>query len=201
MSSILTLRSIACSALIIFLIYNFTTLSSYICLPSGLPSSSLHTTAATMASPSHLQISLAQKSKSPPTITIRVKNTHPDTPLTFVTWNTPLDPSALPLGVISVADAASGERLNKDTIKIGRKTPPAPDQFVTIAPGEAREQDLELKGPLVPLDKASGKLKVSCKGAWGDVWAGESVGPSEWQEKSGKGLNGEYESEALEVEL
>ncbi|EOD49983.1 hypothetical protein GTA08_BOTSDO01757 [Neofusicoccum parvum] len=201
----LTFRSFAFAAFLIFLVFNLAyNLKAYVCLPSGLTSTPFFTSSsATMASPSHLQVSLAQKSKSPPTVTLRVKNTHPDTALTFVTWNTPLDGAILPLGNLAITHPSSGERLNKDSIKISRKTPPDADQFVTLAPGETREQDVELKGPLVPLDKVDGgKVQVSCSGKWGDVWAGsEDVGPSSWDAKVGKGASGEWESQAIEVEL
>ncbi|KAH7050125.1 hypothetical protein B0J12DRAFT_573339 [Macrophomina phaseolina] len=153
-----------------------------------------------MASPSHLHITLAQQSKSPPTVAVTVTNTHPSTPLTFVAWNTPLDPSALLLGTLVVTDARTGAQLNKDTIKVGRKTPPAADQFVTLAPGESKTQHFELEAPLVPLEGRD-TVKVACRGAWGDVWPGERVGPESWAERSGKGVSGEFESEAVEVEL
>lgn len=203
----LPIRTFICAAILVLLLFN-------LCLPTSIgvltttpffttttSSSSASSTMASSSPSKDLHVTLAQKSKSPPTITLRVKNIHPSTPLTFLTWNTPLDPAILPLGILAVSLPDSADRLNKDSIKISRKTPPAADQFVTLAPGEAREQHVELKRPIVPLDKVEGgKVVVRCGGRWGDVWE-EEVGPEEWSARAGKGGSGEWECEALEVEL
>lgn len=87
----LTFRSFTCAAVALFLLFNLSyNFSSYLCLPSALtPPPFFTTSTSTMAAnPSHLQVSLSQKTKSPPVITLRVTNTHPSTALSFVAWNT-----------------------------------------------------------------------------------------------------------------
>ena len=210
----LTLRSFACAAILLILIYNFSaSLANYICIPSGITSvppfltlsaSSTADMANAVDPSTHLRLTLAQTSKSPPTLSLTVTNTHPSAALTFVTWNTPLDDALLPLGLLAITDPATGERLNKDSIKINRMTPPEADAFVSLKPGQSSEEHVvELRnGPLVPLDKVKGgKVQVKVQGQWGDVWVDEEVGPQRWDEKSGKGVKGAFDSGVVEVEV
>ncbi|KAL1642642.1 hypothetical protein SLS58_005413 [Diplodia intermedia] len=204
-----SLRSLATTAVLLILTYHFLdTITTTLChqLPSALhpiPTSANTMTAAAAVDPStHLALTIQQTGTTPhPTLTLTITNTHPSAVLTFVTWNTPLDDALVPLGLLAVTDPASAERLNKDAIKIARKTPPEADAFVTLAPGESREHVVELRdGPLMPLGKVEGgRVGVQVEGEWGDVWVDERVGPEAWGERSGKGVKGRFESGVVEV--
>lgn len=61
------------------------------------------------AATSHLVFELAQTTHSPPAISVKVRNTHKTKTLTFLIWDTPLDPQALALGVFHVANSATGK--------------------------------------------------------------------------------------------
>lgn len=56
----------------------------------------------------NLEVSLSQApSTGNPSLSVTVKNTHPSTPLTLLTWDSPLDPLALQLGLVSVTPAGA----------------------------------------------------------------------------------------------
>ncbi|KAL0256102.1 hypothetical protein SLS55_008494 [Diplodia seriata] len=208
----LSLRSLAITAVLLILTYHFLdTITTTLChqlpsdlLPTSPSSTSDNAMAAAAVDPStHLALTIQQTGTTPghPTLTLTITNTHPSATLTFVTWNTPLDDALVPLGLLAVTDPSTSERLNKDAIKIARKTPPEADAFVTLKPGEAREHVVELRdGPLMPLGKVEGgRVRVRVEGEWGDVWVDERVGPEAWGERSGKGVKGRFESGVVEV--
>ncbi|KAL1649151.1 hypothetical protein SLS58_001725 [Diplodia intermedia] len=182
-----------------------------------------HTTTTTtnpkMASPtdllSHLHVSVAQSSTTPPTLTLTLKNTHPSTPLTLLNWESPLDPLALQLGLITIYPADNdskddNEPLPLATIQVSRKLPPGRDQLVSLAPGESRARDVVLREPVVPLGKVremDGKkrVKVVCGGRWKAVWgaAGDGVGDAALERMGADegAVGGVWEAEAVVVEL
>ncbi|EKG20508.1 hypothetical protein MPH_02231 [Macrophomina phaseolina MS6] len=153
---------------------------------------------------SHLHISLSQTASSPPTLSLAVTNTHPSSPLTLLTWNTPLDPLALQLGLLEVRAAGAHEPLPLATIKVSRKLPPGADSLVTLAPGESRAQEVVLREPIVPLKRAEGgKVAVVARGVWRAVWMGADVS-EDAVARMGEGeavLSGEWETESVVVEV
>lgn len=155
---------------------------------------------------SDLNISLRQSStSSPPAITVKVTN-NSTKPVTILRWQSPLDPLALQLGLLSITPAGAPEPLDIPTIKVSRKLPPGEESLVSLAPGESRENEVVLKEMLVPLDKIKGKKSsVKVKGRWDHVWlaprdqltkqAVEELGTD------GVAVSGEFETEATEIEV
>lgn len=121
---------------------------------------------------SDLAVSLRQASSSsaPPAITVKVTNNSPK-PVTILTWESPLDPLALQLGLLSITPAGASTPLDIPTIKVSRKLPPGEDSLVSLAPGESHENEIVLKELLVPLAQLRGKKSsVTIQGRWGRVW-------------------------------
>lgn len=117
----------------------------------------------------HLRVYLSHTWLPTPTIKITVQNAHPCTPLSFLTWDTPVDPSALNTGVLQLVDAVSGENIEGPGLKLNRLLPPPRDALVEIGPQDVVEVDVELSAPWIP---GNGKLvKVHAHGEWKAVWA------------------------------
>ncbi|KAI1396680.1 hypothetical protein F4819DRAFT_474574 [Hypoxylon fuscum] len=153
-----------------------------------------------------LQVSVRQVSSSPPTLAIAVTNAHAG-PVTILRWDSPLDPLALQLGVVSLARGGSdGGPVDIPTVQVRRMMPPGPDALVTVAAGQTREQLLELREPMVPLRALRGtSVRVACRGEWTGVWpreadavSAEALGKAGASEDAQKGR---FESEAVEIEL
>ncbi|KAI0025310.1 hypothetical protein F4780DRAFT_426791 [Xylariomycetidae sp. FL0641] len=162
-------------------------------------------TAARMPSPaSNLKVSVRQSNLSPPKLTLGVTNTHSD-PVTILSWNSPLDPLALQLGLLSFYPSGSDKPIEIAAIQIRRKMPPGADALVTIPPGETKEQELELREPIVPLKQLKGNVKVVCKGEWTSVWPSKADDVSaESLEKLGASdgaSTGSFESDPVQIEL
>ncbi|XXG96368.1 hypothetical protein Hte_002650 [Hypoxylon texense] len=156
-----------------------------------------------------LQVSVRQVSTSPPKLGIAVTNTHAG-PVTVLTWDSPLDPLALQLGVLSFFAAADdggtgtsfSSPIDIPTIQVRRKMPPGADSLVTIAAGQTREQELELREPIVPLGRLRGTtVRVVCNGEWRSVWASEADAVSKDSLENADGFRGSFQSEAVDIEL
>ncbi|KAI5928185.1 hypothetical protein F4810DRAFT_182219 [Camillea tinctor] len=153
---------------------------------------------------SALKVAVRQVSSSPPTLAIGVTNTH-SSPVTILSWNSPLDPLAVQLGLISFTPAGGNGPVEIPTIMVRRRLPPGPESLVTIEPGQTKEQVLELKNRVVPLEKLRGKVGVVCQGSWMGIWASkaddiaaeslENLGLSE------DGSGEKFESQRVEIEL
>ncbi|KAI1471042.1 uncharacterized protein F4812DRAFT_412560 [Daldinia caldariorum] len=153
----------------------------------------------------------SSSSSSPPKLAIAVTNTY-SSPVTILSWNSPLDPLALQLGLVSFSAAAQAGSDDDDytpiqipTIQIRRKMPPETDALVTIGAGQTKEQVLELRDPIVPLDKLRGRVRVACAGEWMSVWLLEvDAVPKASLEKAGASddaYRGPFQSEAVDMEL
>ncbi|KAI1800733.1 hypothetical protein F4811DRAFT_537426 [Daldinia bambusicola] len=151
----------------------------------------------------------SSSSSSPPKLAIAVTNTY-SSAVTILSWNSPLDPLALQLGLVSFSAAQAGSDddyapIQIPTIQIRRKMPPETDALVTIGAGQTKEQVLELRDPIVPLDKLRGKVRVACAGEWMGVWLSEADAvPKASLEKAGASddaLRGPFQSEAVDMEL
>ncbi|KAI0384687.1 hypothetical protein F5Y04DRAFT_219342 [Hypomontagnella monticulosa] len=155
---------------------------------------------------SKLKVSVRQVSSisSPPKLAIAVTNTYSG-PVTILSWNSPLDPLALQLGLVSFVPAGSDAAIQIPTIQIRRKMPPGPESLVEIGAGQTKEQELEVKSPIVPLDKLRGKVSVVCSGEWMAVWlSGADAVPKASLEKVGASedaFKGNFQSEAVEIEI
>lgn len=159
----------------------------------------------------HLEVSLSQTSATAtPSLSVSVKNTHPSTPLTLLKWDSPLDPLALQLGLVSVTPAGASAPVDMPTIKVSRAMPPGADSLVTLQPGESASSVVELRDMFVPKATwAQGKAEVSMKGRWAAVWPGLSKDDllADLRKLSALGgggdgvLTGEWESPTVRVEV
>ncbi|KAI8152202.1 hypothetical protein K4K49_009801 [Colletotrichum sp. SAR 10_70] len=94
-----------------------------------------------------LQLSLSQTVASKaPSVSVSVKNTSPDTPVTILKWNSPLDEAALGLGLVSITPAGASEPIHIDAVKLTRKMPPNAESLVTLLPGESQPEKLQSVG-------------------------------------------------------
>ncbi|KAI0133358.1 hypothetical protein F4776DRAFT_625265 [Hypoxylon sp. NC0597] len=158
---------------------------------------------------SKLKVSVRQVSASPPKLGIAVTNTHSGA-VTILSWNSPLDPLALQLGLVSFvpagSDSSSESPIHIPSIQIRRKMPPGPESLITVGAGQTKEQELELKAPIVPLEKLRGRrASVVCEGEWISVWPSEADAiTKESLEKAGASedaFRGRFKSEAVEIEI
>lgn len=151
---------------------------------------------------SKLKVRIHQTSTSPPTVTLSVTNDH-TSPLTVLRWNTPLDPLALAVGVLSVTPEGEDAPLELDLIALRRLMPPPADDIVTIQPGESREQEVVLRETALPFDRLGKTPRVAAKGKWQVVWPTTADKLSEETLEKlqfGDGvLSGDFETEAIEV--
>ncbi|GAP92035.1 hypothetical protein SAMD00023353_6100490 [Rosellinia necatrix] len=159
-----------------------------------------------------LAISLSQTATSPPTLSVSVRNAHGSETLTVLRWNSPLDPAALALGLVSVTPAGARAPLRMHPVQVSRRTPPTSDDLVTLAPGASASVSLELRAPQVPGDTWTGgggddkPATVALAGAWSAVWRGlakeDLLRDPQKLGKLGSGdgvLTGDWKSPAIEV--
>lgn len=135
-------------------------------------------------------------------LALAVTNTG-DKPLNVLTWNSPLDPIALKLGLVELIPSGSSEPIQINTIQVRRKMPPESDSLVTIKAGETKENVLEIGEPVVSSDKLQGKMTARCKGTWMGVWSADDFKTEELS-KIGSAEEtqfGDFEAELQSVEL
>ncbi|KAH8747166.1 hypothetical protein F5883DRAFT_584408 [Diaporthe sp. PMI_573] len=154
---------------------------------------------------SQLHVSLSQASKSPPTVSIKVTNNSPS-PVTILSWESPLDQLALSLGLFRITPSGASEPLEIDRIMVSRKMPPSGDSLVSLAPGESRENQVVLKEILVPAEKLKGKKStVEVSGRWMGVWPKpRDELSSEAIEKGAHGggaVAGTFSSDSIDIEV
>lgn len=155
---------------------------------------------------SQLIISVRKTSSDPPTLGATVKNNN-SVPVTIFAWDSPLDPLALSLGVLSITPSGSSTPLDIPEIKVSRKLPPGEDALIELGAGQtSKENELELKEMLVGKElreRQVEKALVKCKGEWRAVWAMSRKDlDQESIEKMGtdeKASSGEYESDNFEI--
>ncbi|KAK7977229.1 hypothetical protein PG996_003299 [Apiospora saccharicola] len=156
--------------------------------------------ATTSMASSNLEVSIRQAGEHK--LALAVTNTG-DKPLNVLTWNSPLDPIALKLGLVELFPSGSSEPIQINTIQVRRKMPPESDSLVTIKAGETKENVLEIGEPVVPSDKLQGAMTVRCKGTWMGVWSADEF-KTEELEKIGSADEtqfGDFEAELKSVEL
>jgi hypothetical protein len=117
-----------------------------------------------------LVLGLAQTSTSPPTVRVTVTNNNSH-PVTIITYNSPLDGLALPLGLLSITPDGASDALELNIIKASRVWPPKPDSLVGLDAGAQATNDMVFKAPTVPMDKLGKKATVFLQGHWMGVFA------------------------------
>lgn len=154
---------------------------------------------------SNLAISLRQTSTNPATLGITVTNNN-SVPVTFLTWDSPLDPLVLQLGALSITPSGSSTELDIPQIKVARRAPPGEDTLVELDAGATSEESLvELKEIFVgkKLREQGGKGSLKCKGKWRAVWAQkkEKVTAEQLASQGGDddAVSGEFETDAIEI--
>ncbi|KAI1850875.1 hypothetical protein JX265_004931 [Neoarthrinium moseri] len=136
-------------------------------------------------------------------LTFSVTNKH-DAPLTVLKWQSPFDPSAVHQGVLKLYSPADSDMpLDIPIVQIRRRMPPGRDALVTIEPGQTAEHQVELKEPVVPIDKLKGDVKISGQGRWLSVWQkrADEVSAKELEDLGGgdQTLTGDYVIEPVTV--
>ncbi|KAK3346359.1 hypothetical protein B0T25DRAFT_277653 [Lasiosphaeria hispida] len=115
---------------------------------------------------------------SPPTITLTITNPSSD-PYTLLTWGSPLDPLALPLGLLAITlPSGLPLPLEPPRILVKRRTPPPAEDFVTIEPGGAASRDVVLRPPVFDAAALRAEGVERARVGWGEgkgvtVWMGE----------------------------
>ena len=153
-----------------------------------------------------LAVSLRQSSSSASGVAIKVTNTGKEA-VTILRWESPLDPLALQLGLLSLTPAESTEPLKTAVINVSRQLPPDEESLVTLEPGASKENEILFRDPIVPLDQIKGKkIAVACKGRWVRVWSGrrsdlsaETIG--KLGAGDGTSSSGDFESKSIEMEV
>ncbi|KAK0724870.1 hypothetical protein B0H67DRAFT_117676 [Lasiosphaeris hirsuta] len=129
---------------------------------------------------------------SPPTITLTITNPSPDTSYTLLAWDSPLDPLALPLGLLAIT-LPSGLPLPIELprILVKRRTPPPLGDFVTLRPSAHASRDVVLQGPVFDAEalRAEGVERVRVG------WGGGKMGVVVWE--GGKEELAQAEREAM----
>lgn len=137
--------------------------------PSTLHFSTPHAPPISTTSIPGLCFTLTQTSTSPPTLLVTLKNGNPDITYTLLKWATPLDTSALDIGVFSIT-APDGTQVQQVIRKITRKMPPPPNQIASVRPGENATSE-------VVFDKSrmgsKGRYKIEAKGSFKGGWERE----------------------------
>lgn len=116
-----------------------------------------------------LHIFLSHTWQPVPTVKVTIQNTHPTSYMSFLSWDTPVDPSALNTGVLTIVYAVSGEPIPGPGLKLNRLLPPLREDIIELAPQETIEVDIDLSAPWIPGDGK--RVKVHALGQWRAVWA------------------------------
>lgn len=170
----------------------------------ALPKNHLPPIMASAESPSSfpLRVSIAATREAvstgqPCELDITIHNDDADTPVTVLTWNTPLDESAVILGVFEIHDRETGDLLPIDTINFMRQLPPLPEHLVEIQPKGTTTAHAVLKD--VNLSPGH-TYSIQAKGWWQSVWrmAKDEVISKYLEDQSGA-ISGDILSNTVEV--
>lgn len=155
------------------------------------------------ASTSDLAIQLFQTSRSPATILVKVKNHSSSQTLTVLTWDSPLDPQAVPLGIVQVTSSETGEKAAAATALLSRLLPPPRDALVELRPGGEASNEVQIRSPAVELKRGT-KYDVRLSGSWKAIWksAKDAVTANDLDEMSGgAAVTGPFQSEGISIDV
>lgn len=148
-----------------------------------------------------LQVQLAAGSENA-TLTCTIRNTDSEHTISFLTWDTPFDPTAVNTGVLALRDAETGTDIPSPGLKLNRKMPPSRDALVEIAPQSSAERELNLSSPWIPTDGK--KYQVAVHGTWRAVWQKPATQVSDEELAALKGdeaMQGGFDSGNVEMVL
>lgn len=117
-----------------------------------------------------IEVTIKQSCTSPPTVQAKVTNNNKHT-VTFVSYSSPVDDVALPLGLLSITPAGASDPLELTIIKFSRMWPPPMDCLIELEPGASKTKDIVIKAPTVPMDKLGKQASVFMEGRWTGVWS------------------------------
>lgn len=132
-------------------------------------------------------------------LVVTVKNTG-TSPVSILTWNSPLDPRLSALGLLKFTSVSTGEVASGIDLKLNHRVPEdglfttEDDCIVRIEGGGIVEREVKIKEMEISLAKG-GRYKVGLEGWWGTVWVGEG------ELRAGEGMMGDFKSEDIEVRV
>lgn len=165
------------------------------------PFGKLSPTSPKMASADTLQVQLSAGPENK-TVACTIRNTDSEHTITFLTWDTPFDPTAVNTGVLALKNADTGADIPSPGMKLNRKMPPSRDALVEISPKSSAERELDLSSPWIPTDGK--KYQVAVHGAWRAVWQKPATQVSEEELAALKGdeaMQGGFDSGSVEMIL
>jgi len=130
---------------------------------------------------------------------VTVENTG-TSPVSILTWNSPLDPRLSALGLLKFMSVSTGKVASGIDLKINHRVPenglftPEDDCIVRIEGGRSVEREVKVKEMEISLVKGE-KYRVRLEGWWGTVWVGEG------ELRAGEGRMGDFKSEGIEVQV
>ena len=154
-----------------------------------------------MTSSDSLQVQLSAGPENS-SLACTIRNTDSEHALTFLTWDTPFDPTAVNTGVLSIKDAETGADIPSPGMKLNRKMPPPRDALVEIAPKSSAERELNLSSPWIPTDGK--KYQVAVHGTWRAIWQKPAAQVSDEELAALKGdeaMQGGFDSGSVEMIL
>ncbi|RAK95895.1 uncharacterized protein BO80DRAFT_485598 [Aspergillus ibericus CBS 121593] len=117
-----------------------------------------------------LRIQLDPNLTATGSVTIKATIHNPsDTPITFLTWSTPMDPNAGILGVFEIRDTDTGDLVPLPTIHMSRRGPPFVDDLNEVPANGSITAQVDL--PCVPLVHGH-HYTIQAKGTWHALWKG-----------------------------
>jgi hypothetical protein len=168
----------------------------------GFASSSFMMASRDTTSPADgLAVTLHQSATSPPSVTVRVTNNNAGA-VTVLTYDSPLDPIALQLGLLTVTPAGAAAPLDLPVVQVRRRWPPPADALTELAPGASAENELVLQEPIVEPGQLGTKAAVQLKGRWTAVWANgkAEVDLGAWNEDSTK-ASADFDSGSIDINV
>ncbi|UNI20605.1 hypothetical protein JDV02_006676 [Purpureocillium takamizusanense] len=149
-----------------------------------------------------LAVALHQTGRSPPSVRATVTNNN-DHPVTVLTYQSPLDPAALALGLLAITPAGASRPLELPVVKMSRQWPPRGDALVSLDAGASASRDLVLEEPKVPADKLGEEATVVLEGKWMAVWpkARSELSDEEIDKSTQYGFSQAYKTDELAIKI
>ncbi|KAF1815636.1 hypothetical protein P152DRAFT_446681 [Eremomyces bilateralis CBS 781.70] len=143
-------------------------------------------------------VSLSTISSHPPQLRITLHNPSPN-PLTFIRYNSPLDPDILTLGLVRIT-SLDGEDVSIVAVHLNRMWPPDEADIVELGPGNEERQVVGLAEPGVELE-AGRKYLVWVEGSWMGLWGKGKAEVAEEEVESAGVVGGKTRWRSEEVVL